>query len=249
MGNPTIGSFSAGGDSSVVSVTDPHETKDTYSHTVILLFQVSVIETFPHLVSYDPEVLQFFRKQYVFVFSSRLRIDPHYVLCFESDLRRHLCGYDLNLTYPQQGGHFPTLARPSATDPNSPWFYEGSTPPWFYSMNFHFSKQLQFMTLVKAGKNIFIRDTLEKRYLGGASRVGLSKRDVEREAKREQFKRDLSLRTNDTIDPWYACNLLEELYAYAVNFTFPWSECPGSIYLEGNMTNSSFRHRPRRGRS
>ena len=148
-----------------------------------------------------------------------------FVSRFTSHLRRHLCGYDLNLTYPQQGGHFPTLARPSAVDPASPWFYTGSTSPFYFSQNLRFHAQAKLLALAKVGKNVFIRDTLKKRYVGdgGVSRLRLSKRDVERELKREVYKRDLSLRTNDTIDPWYACNLLEELYDYAVNFTFPWS--------------------------
>ena len=30
--------------------------------------------------------------------------------------RTHLCGYDLNLTYPQRGGHFPTLNLTLPTD-------------------------------------------------------------------------------------------------------------------------------------
>lgn len=51
----------------------------------------------------------------------------------------------------------------------------------------------------------------------------MSKRELEREMKREMWKRDLSGRTNGTIDSWYACNLLFELYDYMVNFTLPWS--------------------------
>lgn len=86
------------------------------------------------------------------------------------------------------------------------------------------------MALAKVGKSIFIRDTLKKRYLEGTT-VGLSKRDVEREMKRAVYKRDLSLRANDTIDPWYACNLLEEMYDYAVNFTFPWGRTPTFLLL------------------
>ncbi|KAH9855778.1 alpha/beta-hydrolase [Lenzites betulinus] len=64
-----------------------------------LLPTVTTIETYPQLIGYDPAVFEYFREQ------------------------EHLCGYDLNLTYPQDG-HFPTLtfvsgqadaARDSAT--------------------------------------------------------------------------------------------------------------------------------------
>ena len=49
------------------------------------------------------------------------------------------------------------------------------------------------------------------------------KREMQREKRQRSWKRDLSLRANGTIDPWYGCNLLDELVEYAVNFTFPWS--------------------------
>jgi hypothetical protein len=41
-------------------------------------------------------------------------------------------------------------------------------------------------------------------------------------------RRDLSLRTNGTIDPWYGCELYDEMVDYAVNYTWPWSECSTS---------------------
>lgn len=37
-------------------------------------------------------------------------------------------------------------------------------------------------------------------------------------------KRDLSLRANGTIDPWYGCFLFDEMVEYAINYTAPWSE-------------------------
>ncbi|KAK7018465.1 Alpha/beta-hydrolase [Favolaschia claudopus] len=49
---------------------------------------LNVIETYPQLIGYDPEVFDYFKMQ------------------------THLCGYDLNLTYPQNG-HFPPLNDPS----------------------------------------------------------------------------------------------------------------------------------------
>ena len=48
----------------------------------------------------------------------------------------------------------------------------------------------------------------------------LSKR--ERNRAREAWKRNLSGRANETIDPWYGCDLYDEILDYAINFTFPW---------------------------
>ncbi|KAJ6452243.1 alpha/beta-hydrolase [Mycena sanguinolenta] len=49
---------------------------------------LTTIETYPQLIGYDPDVYNYFKTQ------------------------EHLCGYDLNFTYPQNG-HFSTLKDPS----------------------------------------------------------------------------------------------------------------------------------------
>ncbi|KAF7361130.1 Carboxypeptidase [Mycena sanguinolenta] len=49
---------------------------------------LTTIETYPQVIGYDPDVYNYFKTQ------------------------EHLCGYDLNFTYPQNG-HFPTLKDPS----------------------------------------------------------------------------------------------------------------------------------------
>ncbi|RPD60985.1 alpha/beta-hydrolase [Lentinus tigrinus ALCF2SS1-7] len=46
---------------------------------------VTILETYPQLIGYDPAVFEYFREQ------------------------EHLCGYDLNLIYPQVSGIFPSL--------------------------------------------------------------------------------------------------------------------------------------------
>ncbi|KAG6374843.1 hypothetical protein JVT61DRAFT_4228 [Boletus reticuloceps] len=56
----------------------------------------------------------------------------------------------------------------------------------------------------------------------------LSKRDTlfskhERIRARKAWKRSLADRANGTIDPWYGCDLYDEMLDYAINFTFPWS--------------------------
>lgn len=81
---------------------------------------------------------------------------------------------------------------------------------------------------------------LQKRYEESVAK-GLQRRD--RELAREMWKRDLSGRTNGTIDTWvcccheslgievtqwfrpqYGCFQWDMLMDYAVNFTYPWSK-------------------------
>lgn len=58
-------------------------------------------------------------------------------------------------------------------------------------------------------------------------RTGVVRRSTpfeeERLVKRDQWKRDLSGRANGTIDPWYECDLYDEMIDYALNFSLPWS--------------------------
>ena len=111
-----------------------------------------------------------------------------------------MCGYDLNLTYPQNG-HFPTL------DPPFP--------------NFDGVSKSRASVYKKALiKQALVADT-QKRSAGIFERAV----DETRLAKRDAWKRDLAGRANGTIDPFYKCDLLDEMYDYAVNFSLPWSKC------------------------
>ncbi|CAK5269877.1 unnamed protein product [Mycena citricolor] len=61
-----------------------------YLRTALISSQLTTIETYPQLIGYDTDVYQFFKTQ------------------------SHLCGYDINLTYPQNGP-FPTYQYPTQT--------------------------------------------------------------------------------------------------------------------------------------
>ena len=112
--------------------------------------------------------------------------------------RTHLCGYDLNLTYPQDG-HFPPLMDPTiGLSPEAPI----RKPPATSS-----TASLQNI-LATINTN---SQSLDKREV------------VAREEKRQIWKRSLSGRANGTIDPWYGCFLLFEVADYAMNFSAPWS--------------------------
>ncbi|KAI0629365.1 alpha/beta-hydrolase [Trametes polyzona] len=138
---------------------------------------VTTIETYPQLIGYDPAVFEYFREQ------------------------EHLCGYDLNLTYPQNG-HFPTL-RP-AGDPAP------QGPSRFDRARFNPRNRLQ--------RRMQVREVIRnaKRAAELAKRNGVAPFVP-------PTKRDLSQRANGTIDPWYRCDLFDELIDYAVNFSAPWN--------------------------
>ncbi|KAJ7934228.1 alpha/beta-hydrolase [Mycena leptocephala] len=59
---------------------------------------------------------------------------------------------------------------------------------------------------------------------GQVNKVVPSRRELERwDEPHTAWKRDLAGRANGTLDPWYGCFLLAEMWDYALNFTFPWS--------------------------
>lgn len=109
-------------------------------------------------------------------------------------IRAHLCGLDLNLTYPQKGGRFPPIKLVEGQNRKHPYQHD-----------------LTFATEVA------------KRYEEGSNDIHLSSRS-EKMAAHSNWKRDLTGRSNRTIDPWYGCYIWDEMVDYAVNFTYPWSE-------------------------
>ncbi|KAH9946531.1 alpha/beta-hydrolase [Amylocystis lapponica] len=125
------------------------------------------VETYPQLIGYDPEVFEWFREQ------------------------THLCGYDLNLTYPQDGP-FPNLQNVEPTD--------------------------------QGQKNAFHL----KKSDSARSKRELLRRGRERYSAEESLgtlrKRDLTGRSNGTIDSWYGCYTYDAMIDYALNYSYPWSE-------------------------
>ncbi|KII95448.1 hypothetical protein PLICRDRAFT_34311 [Plicaturopsis crispa FD-325 SS-3] len=147
----------------------------------MMISTVTTIETYPQLIGYDPEVYEYFKSQ------------------------EHLCGYDLNITYPQNGT-FPTLLDPSAG------LSSGRASSGL------------------AGKMSW-KSVLADRYASKATLKVLKSRDIEeREGKKMEWKRDLTGRANGTIDPWYGCDSFDMMIDYAVNFTFPWTNGGFDVY-------------------
>lgn len=126
-----------------------------------------------------------------------------------SPFRSHLCGYDINLTYPQTGGPIPGPALQLPTERDVPFFMSSAKNKNRLAL----SKQ-NFMSELSSRY-------AEKEANEGARSVDKRFRDISQ----RQWKRDLSGRAQDgTIDSWYGCLLLDEFLDYALNFTFPWSK-------------------------
>ncbi|KAI8982714.1 alpha/beta-hydrolase [Trametes punicea] len=164
--------------------------------TVEHLPVINVIETYPAIIGYDQDVFNYFREQ------------------------EHLCGFDLNLSYPQNG-QFPTLNLVRPTE------------------NSALSQSLLEPTKTRTRSKSLQRAVAEK-FVAAQGGRSLSKRAEffeRREESHQQWKRDLSGRANGTIDPFYGCLLLDELIDYAVNFTFPWSNGDFDVYDIPDATN------------
>lgn len=108
--------------------------------------------------------------------------------------REHLCGYDLNFTYPQEGGHFPTLIDPFKTT--------GAAG---------LAKKKPGAHRRRSGHSTSKGDMVS-RTLPVEDQIQQWKRDL------------TSRPSNGTLDPHYGCFLYMELLDYASNFSFPWSK-------------------------
>ncbi|KAJ7202095.1 alpha/beta-hydrolase [Mycena pura] len=137
---------------------------------------LTTIETYPQLINYDPEVYDYFKAQ------------------------EHLCGYDLNLTYPQNG-LFPTLRSP---------FRSTNPAPPDYNLN----RRAGYKATVAASRTVLANKAISN----------LKKRELqEREERRVLWKRSIAGQPDGTLDPFYKCSLFTEMWDYALNFTFPWT--------------------------
>lgn len=151
---------------------------------------VTVLETYPQIIGYDPQVFEYFQTQCV---RDSLMCSRNAHLFFRSEL----CGYNLTLKYPQPE-HFPTLNAP--------------TPPGIPSDTYD----------AKLTKKRSILDVQEQLVAKLRKREGAPLEHGERLRAHDMWKRNLAGRANGTIDPWYQCDLYDEMLDYALNFTFPW---------------------------
>ncbi|KAJ7307024.1 Alpha/Beta hydrolase protein [Mycena albidolilacea] len=139
-----------------------------------LLPALSVLETYPQLIGYDQDVYNYFKEQ------------------------EHLCGYDINLTYPQNG-IIPSVGFIDARDRDVPFQLEKTMAKYKY----------------KYAKRGLVGE-VKRRY----AELEVTEREL---IARRREKRDLRLRANGTLDPWYGCALLPEFIDYALNYSAPWN--------------------------
>lgn len=123
--------------------------------------------------------------------------------------RTHLCGLDLNLSYPQTGGHFASINLTSGALPASQTSNDSDTNP---DKNKGRHNSRGFLGEVAA------------RYIERLDEGTLPLRQEERHRKRGMWKRDLSGRSNNSVDPYYGCDVWDEMIDFALNYTYPWSE-------------------------
>ena len=168
------------------------------SLSYIFLHVVSVVGN-PYLSSTD-----FLRSRGLLVFQRTVSFDwwPYIPVRGTSVLsltyRSDLCGYNLTLTYPQNG-LFKTLDGPISS------LFEAS-----------------FLFLRGSARRVIFskRDMVNEVKKRAIEQPGGIRK---REANRQQWKRDLSQRPNGTIDPYYGCAIYDEMVDYALNFSLPWS--------------------------
>ncbi|KAI0688707.1 alpha/beta-hydrolase [Cytidiella melzeri] len=158
---------------------------------------LNLIKTYPQIIDYDTEVYDYFADQ------------------------AHLCGLDINLTYPQTGGNFPSIelvvganqqpTQPSDDDPDDQGRGRGGSIIskreilQENSSNKGFLKEVAARYSQQKQRDVPMSSTLHKRTM------------------LNNWKRDLQGRANGSIDSWYGCFIWDEMIDYAVNFTYPWS--------------------------
>ncbi|KAJ7143727.1 Alpha/Beta hydrolase protein [Mycena epipterygia] len=147
---------------------------------------LTTIETYPQLINFDPEVYKYFKTQ------------------------EHLCGYDLDLTYPQNG-HFPTLIDP---------YKRQGTSSLLAVPNRSMKSALAVLKATQTNPRVAKFKSLP-----------LNKREFMRqEERRQSWKRSIAGRPNGTLDPYYGCFLFNEMWDYSFNFTFPWTQGGIDVY-------------------
>ncbi|KAF5377778.1 hypothetical protein D9757_008056 [Collybiopsis confluens] len=148
----------------------------------------AVFEELPALIGYDPEVFKYFEQQ------------------------SHLCGYDVNLTYPQNG-IIPTVEFIAPGGDNA----SGD----FFTNRLKFAKNRTFRSRLLAR----LQERSETEDIHPQAKSLQFRKREERRQTWVDNKRGLMNRGGlvPAIDPQYGCDLLSEFIDHAINFTFPWT--------------------------
>jgi carboxypeptidase D len=134
--------------------------------------------------------------------------------------RTHLCGYDLNLTYPPDG-KLPSIADPNPAQASKPatdreifqGHFKRTLSTLANGIEAHYDAKSR-LPVIPSQSQIEAHEIKKQAWV----------REITRTTHSSMITRDLSGRTNGTIDPYYGCFLVDELMDYALNFSLPWSE-------------------------
>lgn len=118
--------------------------------------------------------------------------------------RSHLCNLDINLTYPQTGGPFPPVQIPAGART------AGSSTA---STKRAYRGRRSLTRELAADLRAAARDAQR-------GSVPLAKR----QSGLAQWKQGHSA-DSTVVDPWYGCDVWDEMIDFAMNFTFPWGGC------------------------
>lgn len=162
---------------------------------------LTLIETYPQIIGYDTGVYDYFKQQ------------------------SHLCGLDINLTYPQTGGILPPVNLNPGTDPKS----QNQTNPD--------DKDKLAKKVTRLQNRGFVAEVAH-RHATRQTAGQLAEPIHERLRKRATWKLDMT--NSSGINPYYGCDVWDEMIDYALNYTFPWSkyddfdtfDVPDALYPE-----------------
>ncbi|KAJ4500491.1 Alpha/Beta hydrolase protein [Lentinula lateritia] len=155
---------------------------------------LQVVETYPQLIGYDTSFYDYIREQ------------------------NHLCGYDLNLTYPQLGGKFPSVE-----------VKYGSIGDRVQGLSRRDSNLI-------GGSN---RNVPPKNFNSPWSKR--AKSQSRRQSDSPSFNTTLTEKIND----YYGCDIRDMVFEYTLNYTYPWSELKDASYFD--ITDVPYVESPRAG--
>ena len=111
-----------------------------------------------------------------------------------SHRRAHLCGFDLNLTYPQTE---PLPSFSPTAHPSSFWSFAPNEAP------------------SALDRREILKSILDRRHFDGSKSSGRSTGHALQSRQSSELP--------DVVTPSYGCALFDEMIDYAANFSFPWS--------------------------
>ncbi|KAJ3868604.1 alpha/beta-hydrolase [Lentinula novae-zelandiae] len=139
---------------------------------------LQVVETYPQLIGYDTSFYDYIREQ------------------------NHLCGYDLNLTYPQLGGKFPSIE-----------VKYGSIGD-------------RVSGLSRRDSNLIGANMPPKKFNSPWSKR--AKPQPRGQSDSPGFNTTLTEKIND----YYGCDIRDMVFEYTLNYTYPWSELKDASYFD-----------------